>query len=194
MIWKILGTIGAASFFFTGFAVVTDPNCITADIGGGRVVGVTCRADSYGAFSGGAAGGIMLLIGTSLLALIYWNSIQRYLGGNSTRQKINPRIESQPSQEFKVRTGSIKSCDKCGKEMEINWGHCPTCLGTTFTHKQKEFEALKYSSEEAMSDAFPSVATSAEKINPEFKDCPMCAEQIKFAAKKCRYCQHLLDA
>ena len=27
----------------------------------------------------------------------------------------------------------------------------------------------------------------------ELKKCPMCAEDVKFAAKKCRFCQHIFE-
>jgi len=40
----------------------------------------------------------------------------------------------------------------------------------------------------------PTTKVVKEPAIPEFKTCPMCAEDIKFAAKKCRYCQHMLDA
>lgn len=35
--------------------------------------------------------------------------------------------------------------------------------------------------------------TELHSDNPEIKICPMCAEKIKFAAKKCRYCQHIIE-
>lgn len=192
MIWRILGTIGAASFFFTGFAVLADPECVSADIGGGRIVGVTCRSDSYGAFTGGSAGLIMLLIGTALLIFIYWNAIQRYLGGNNMRRELTPKSDFRSSSESRIRTTSYKTCDKCGKEMEAKWGHCPVCLGTTFTHKQRELKPFEFTPEEMSPDISQTGEPILESVTPEFKDCPMCAEQIKFAAKKCRYCSSLI--
>jgi hypothetical protein len=39
---------------------------------------------------------------------------------------------------------------------------------------------------------FSSRDSTLQDEDEEFKTCPMCAEQIRFAAKKCRFCQHML--
>jgi len=47
------------------------------------------------------------------------------------------------------------------------------------------------SSEEALSRLFSDTKPQNQSENLEFKYCPMCAEQVRTAAKKCRFCQHL---
>jgi hypothetical protein len=49
------------------------------------------------------------------------------------------------------------------------------------------------SSEEALARMFNLTDSSIQDSSEEFKNCPMCAEQIRFAAKKCRFCQHMLS-
>ena len=49
------------------------------------------------------------------------------------------------------------------------------------------------SSEEALAKMFNSTDSNTKDSSEEFKNCPMCAEQIRFAAKKCRFCQHLFS-
>jgi len=75
VIWRIVGLIGASSFLINGFSLLSDPSCVSADFGGGRVIQVTCRSDSFGTFSGAEAGFISLLIGLGLITLIFFNKI-----------------------------------------------------------------------------------------------------------------------
>jgi len=186
MIWRIIATGGALSFLVTGFSVLGNPNCISADLGGGRVVGVTCRQDSYGSFSGSAAGLILCFAGIALLGFIYRQFIGEYFAGTKqpkieysltpTSEKVANDYSAKKKLEEKIVDDLVmaKVCYSCGIPAEELWHlECKACGETTFVHKK--------------------IPKSVEAANPEFKTCPMCAEEIKFAAKKCRYCQHMLD-
>lgn len=164
MIWKIIGTISAGSFLITGFSVLTDPNCVTAEIGGGRVVGVTCRQDSFGTWSGDTAASLMILASLGLLVLIYWTYLRNFLNLQ--------KIKSRPTT---VNTSSVglKICSVCEEEAGPFRFECWKCGSSTFSHKY--------------------VQVLPEVVLPEFKTCPMCAEEIKYVAKKCRHCQHMVE-
>lgn len=49
------------------------------------------------------------------------------------------------------------------------------------------------SSEEALARMFNISKSENDMNESKFKTCPLCAEQIKFAAKKCKFCQSILS-
>lgn len=217
MIWKIIGFLCSLSFFITGFSVLGDPNCLSADFGGGRVIGVTCYSNSYGAFSRSTTFTILFLIGLGLLFLTFWNEARRQFENSGHKSDLIQKPDSDRAanyiKDFKSRVASIsnnanesidqitaeisyKTCDKCSEKVSMIKSWCPNCSGTSFTHKKmtKQTQPLGKTSEEAMSEIFSSEkSVESNQKNPEFKNCPMCAEEIKYAARKCRYCQHMME-
>jgi hypothetical protein len=157
MIWLVIAIIGSGTFIYSGISVLSDPFCQSVDFGGGRVIQITCRNDSFGAFSQSSAGWLSILGGLALLIFIFRRPILKALSGpNYTQvQRVDDTIfnrafgEDSGQQNLDthemattVDSQETKKCKFCAESVNIaaiKCKHCGSSLLPNFTEKIEEF-------------------------------------------------------
>lgn len=136
------------------------------------------------------------LVGGIIQAAIWYGISTLILNKkNKTSSNTKKAFSSNNSKDTadSPRLKSVKTCDDCKSAASMSSITCEKCGGTSFTHAKVDYGFNQESSEEAFYRLFSSSQAETMTENPEFKNCPMCAEQIRFAAKKCRFCQHMMQ-
>lgn len=134
-----------------------------------------------------AAVSIATLIDTILGGLIQaliWFGVSSFLINRKSKSiELSSRSLTESASKPEILNDEFvqaKICDSCQERIPLDFAKCFKCNGTSFTHKKVL--------------AGDSVSPDSPNLLPEFKVCPMCAEEIKFAAKKCRFCQHFFTS
>lgn len=152
MIWLVISIIGAGTFVFSGISVLSDPYCQSVDFGGGRVIQMTCRNDSFGAFSQTSAGWLSILGGIGILLFIFRRPIIRAFSG-SNYLKVRKVDESNFNRAFGKDIEQInleteeaattldpletKKCKYCAESINIEAIKCKHC-GSSLTPNSSE--------------------------------------------------------
>lgn len=152
MIWLVVAIIGSGTFIYSGISVLNDPFCQSVDFGGGRVIQITCRQDSFGAFSQTSAGWLSILGGLAIIVFIFRRPLIRALSGprylkvqQVNNSGFNKDLGEGTDQvnletvEMATTLGSqeTKKCKFCAESVNIEAIKCKHC-GSSLTPNASE--------------------------------------------------------